>query len=73
MTLIFSTATNQSQEILDRIKRLCLACHIKHDGQEGQIILIEGENKVVGFQAIQAHLQEIESELYLWDNCGCET
>jgi hypothetical protein len=73
MTLQFSTETNETQEILDRIRSLCLACKIESAPHFGNIILIEGKNRAIGIQAILSHIEEIESELFQWDSCGCET
>ena len=73
MTIQYSKETDETKEILEKIRSLSLACTIKTDSGSQDIMLKEGENIIVGLQPILDHLRVIESELDQWDNCGCET
>ncbi|MEM6316729.1 MAG: hypothetical protein AAF960_03615 [Bacteroidota bacterium] len=73
MTLYFSKETPDVAEIESKLKELTLAFDKQQKTSATEPTLIDGGQKIIGKEAILAHLQIVEGELFSWYYCAVDT
>lgn len=71
MTLQYIEHNQQVVEVEERLKELSLAFQTQVQPQLAQLQLVDGEQQIEGFVAIQTHLDELSKELHQWYYCNC--
>lgn len=69
--LQYAEPNQQVLELEERLKELSLAFRSEVQPTLGQLRLIDGQQKISGFDAIQVHLDELSKELHQWYYCNC--
>jgi len=55
----------------ERLGQMSLAFKTELNSDLKEIVLAEGQKEVIGFENINAHLDELKKELHNWYYCNC--
>ena len=71
MTLFYQNKTEEFQEVEEKLKSLSLAFQVRGESESSDLILEDGNKKIVGHQAVLDYLENLEGELNKWYYCDC--
>lgn len=71
ITISYATKDAAFDRILTKLKDLSLAYQLDDTSGSEDLQLADGQQTVTGETAIQAYLEQLESELGQWYYCSC--